>query len=427
MAFVNIPPNLQDMFNGIYDRLSKLETGPNQPLYVAESAQGSAASAAAQAANAETQAVQAQALASIASLQATQAQTSADGKNSIYYSTSTPGSTPNKAGDIWYQYGTVAPYVNKVIAQWSGAGGTSWTSTGLSGLVLSTLDAGSITTGTLNAIEITAGDSSQSTNFHVSPTGYMAAQGAYIQGTITADQGIFRGSLYSTQGTIAQFNIDQYGMYATAQGVLSLDTASGSVVAGGTSYLTKLSVNGATIGTGYEMAVEGDVYISNSLEVINSFTANSAYTYGSVRFNGSAGAAGRFDIFTSGSVRSLYTYNIARSSNTRAVIIDDVGNIGTSASTRRKKHEIENYAINSNALLQLPVRTFKYKPEIDETQSVQYGFIAEEAQDLGLDELIQYDADGIPDYFAYEKLPIFLLQLIQEQDKRIKDLEAKLQ
>ena len=107
------------------------------------------------------------------------------------------------------------------------------------------------------------------------------------------------------------------------------------------------------------------------------------------------------------------------------MIIDSSGNFGTTASTRRKKHEIQSYKIDSNALLNLDVKTFKYKPEFDSDQQIQHGFIAEEAQALGLDELIQYDSTGEPDYFAYEKLPIFLLQLAQEQEARIQALEGK--
>jgi hypothetical protein len=105
--------------------------------------------------------------------------------------------------------------------------------------------------------------------------------------------------------------------------------------------------------------------------------------------------------------------------------ISSSGLYGTTASTRRKKHEIESYSIDSAALLNLDVKTFKYNPDIDEAQSVQYGFIAEEAQELGLDELIQYDSTGVPDYFAYEKLPIFLLQLIKELKAEIDTLKGE--
>ena len=108
MAFVNLPPNLQDLFYGITDRIAKLETGPNQAMYTAESAQfaaqGSteialsaqsvATQAQIQAINAGIQANIAQSQATLASSQATQAQLSANGKNTIYYGTT---ATPNTA------------------------------------------------------------------------------------------------------------------------------------------------------------------------------------------------------------------------------------------------------------------------------------------------------------------------------------------
>jgi hypothetical protein len=108
MAFVNLPPNLQDLFYGITDRIAKLETGPNQAMYTAEaaeiSAQGSTAialsaqsvatQAQVQAINASIQANIAQSQATIASSQATNAQLSANGKNTIYYGTT---ATPNTA------------------------------------------------------------------------------------------------------------------------------------------------------------------------------------------------------------------------------------------------------------------------------------------------------------------------------------------
>jgi hypothetical protein len=108
MAFVNLPPNLQDMFYGITDRIAKLETGPNQAMYTAEeaqlSAQGSiaialvaqstASQAQVQAINASIQATIAQSQATLASSQATVAQQSANGKNTIYYGTT---ATPNTA------------------------------------------------------------------------------------------------------------------------------------------------------------------------------------------------------------------------------------------------------------------------------------------------------------------------------------------
>lgn len=82
---------------------------------------------------------------------ATAAQTTANGKNKVTYSTSTPGSTANTAGDIWFQTSGAT-----IIGQWQGNGGTSWTSVTLTNAVISTLDAAKITTGTLDANRIGA-------------------------------------------------------------------------------------------------------------------------------------------------------------------------------------------------------------------------------------------------------------------------------
>jgi hypothetical protein len=84
-------------------------------------------------------------------------QATADGKNSVHYTTypDGPGTTANVAGDLWYQYGT-GGNANVVTAQWVGAGGTSWTATTLSNVVVASLDAGAITTGYLSAARINA-------------------------------------------------------------------------------------------------------------------------------------------------------------------------------------------------------------------------------------------------------------------------------
>jgi hypothetical protein len=62
---------------------------------------------------------------------------------------------------------------------------------------------------------------------------------------------------------------------------------------------------------------------------------------------------------------------------------------------------------------------------IDEEQNPEYGFIAEDADRIGLYELVGYDKEGLPEYFAYEKLPIFLLQLIKELKAEIDTLKGE--
>jgi hypothetical protein len=270
MAFVNLPPNLQDMFYSITDRIAKLETGPNQAMYTAEAAQGSAQSATAialsaqsvatqaqiqainagiQANNAASQATIAQSQATIASSQATAAQVTANGKNKVYYSTTVPGSTANTVGDIWYQYGTSGVYLNKVIAQFSGAGGTSWTPVTVSGLVIANIDAGSITTGTLSAITISAGSGANA--FNVSSSGVMSAQGAWIKGNITADSGTFNGTVNAATGYFGNlaggnyWSIGASGLTAVGSGTITGGLIQGSSITVPNSASWKFAVDSA--------------------------------------------------------------------------------------------------------------------------------------------------------------------------------------
>ncbi len=376
MAFVNLPPNLQDIFGSINDRIAKLETGPNQPMYtaeyaqsVAESAQGgsltaqttaaaalaqstiaqaqatsaqaaaaganttastalaqstiaqaqalsaqataaaantTASTASAQATQASAQAVTAQATANTAMLQATVAsaqaitaqntanaaasqattaqataniantnatvaQTTANGKSTVTYSTSAPGVTANRAGDIWYQYGTAGTYANKVIAQFSGNGGTSWTPVTVSGLIIANIDAGAITTGTLSAITITAGTGANS--FNVSSSGVMSAQGAYIKGNITADSGTFNGQVNATSG---YFGSPTNGWQINAGGIAGL----------GSGYISGGAIQGTSFNNG-----NGTFFVNSSGDLV----AQSVYVKGAV-----LGTSGYFGNGTNG-------------------------------------------------------------------------------------------------------------------------------
>lgn len=80
------------------------------------------------------------------------AQTTANGKNKVTYSTSTPGTTANAAGDIWFQKNVS----NVIIGHWEGAGGTTWVAKTIDNAVIANLDAGKITAGTISADRIGA-------------------------------------------------------------------------------------------------------------------------------------------------------------------------------------------------------------------------------------------------------------------------------
>jgi hypothetical protein len=134
------------------------------------------------------------------------AQSTANGKNTVYYSTSAPGSTPNTAGDIWWQYSS-----GVVVGQFVGTGGTSWTSAPIGNAVIANLDAGKITTGFLDvagSVVITS-DKTKTGNqarIEINSLGFYAYDGTTATVSITnSGTALFTGSITGstiTGGTI---------------------------------------------------------------------------------------------------------------------------------------------------------------------------------------------------------------------------------
>jgi len=469
MPFVNLPPNLKDIFYSLSDRIAKLETGPNQAMYEAEAASSQATQAEAdaiaagvQANYAASQAVIAQSQATIASTQATLAQTTANGKNRVWYSTTTPGATPNTVGDIWYQYGVTAPYVNKVIAQWSGAGGTTWTSVTVSGLVIANIDAGSITTGTLSAIQITAGSGANS--FNVSSTGVMSAQGVYVKGAIVADSGTFTGSIRASAG-----------YFGTGTGATLTDgwsITSTGLTAVGDGNLT----GGLITGTAFQTATSGaritlNVGSDNLIKLYPDSTSNPGYIqaysagpYGVLKINGPyttgwdnsniqfyslssslsyiqlsgdvISVIGGFTVLNgaifSGSIEAngTITYpGAATASGSTLVLVSTgrrIGYVSSSRTTKKNITPIQGSYIEKLLTLEPVEFDWKDQPE-DMPYRRNYGLIAEDvaALDNEMESIVNYNEEGAPITISYERLCTFLVLAVKELQAEINEIRGQ--
>lgn len=556
MAFVNLPPNFQDMFNALSDRISKLETGPNEPLYyaisaqtVADSAQGSATGAQSTATNAQLQATQAllqsnnaasqatiaQAQATIASSQATNAQSSANGKNTVYYTgpgapapgyaaingnyfinypvnneisltgyngfkigdvVTLSGMTPSllngitgtvtyqsytgfriakaglvsssgtatgtatnsnttsfNVGDIWFQYNSSG----QVIAQYtySGAG---WGSAPITNAVITNLDAGKITTGILNAIEINAG--SGGTAFHVSPTGFMSAQGVYIQGNITADTGTFNGAVKATSG---YFGSPSNGFLIGSTGIsgYGAGTINGGIITGTTIQSTNMysgSINSSTITTnagsiaGWTLSSTGltnpsaNTVISSSDADAVAFSTTRQGIFKYMQINGASGttlgsstlAVGGIltvdsDATLVGNIRSVGTTNTTTGSTANAYINPTSGLFARSTSSMRYKKEIEHQEIDPFSVLQLKPKSYFDKTEYEANNNSGEGLprllgvIAEEVAQIPVlkDLLVTYNQDGEPDAVNYDRIAVAMIPLLKNLNDRLEALEKK--
>jgi hypothetical protein len=114
------------------------------------------------------------------------------------------------------------------------------------------------------------------------------------------------------------------------------------------------------------------------------------------------------------------------------VFVNANGQLGTLTSSQRFKHAIANMGAESDLLMKLRPVAFYYKPELDETQTRQYGLVAEEVAQVAPD-LVVFDKDGQPQTVRYHFVNAMLLNEVQKQRRtilqqqaEIKDLAARL-
>ena len=114
----------------------------------------------------------------------------------------------------------------------------------------------------------------------------------------------------------------------------------------------------------------------------------------------------------------------------RVVNVISTDLIGTEASTARLKQNIEPYIFNEQGILSIEPKRFKYNEKVEgggDDSSWRYGFIAEEAVAAGLSELCGFDEEGLPEYFAYEKMCVAQQQIIRTLWSKVESLEARIQ
>lgn len=356
---------------------------------------------------------------------ASTAQTTADGKNKVTYSTSTPGSTANAIGDIWYQYGTSAPNVGRIIAQYMGAGGTSWTQTTVSGLVIANIDAGSITTGTLSvALGITTGTGTFTVN---ALTGAMYADSATITGTITGGvvqtssggtavvmEGSTNSIGFKNGGTYSGFItpigagavIMHYGTTPSATGYprTSVSSTTASLAANGSNSLSITTTGNNMVG---DMNFLNYVKFTQSVDVMKAFNAfDEIYAI----FGAATTVTNTPNTWmsTSGQIRRSTSSSIRYKDNvTNLVDIDE---------------------LHPKKLLDLPVRAFTYKEEYlsasdDRYQQLFPGFIAEEV-DAIYPMAADYEKGNVESWNDRILIP-GMLALIQDLYKEIATLKGE--
>ena len=97
------------------------------------------------------------------------------------------------------------------------------------------------------------------------------------------------------------------------------------------------------------------------------------------------------------------------------VVVDANGVFLRSSSSKKYKTNISVFHDNWSKLLEVAPKQYKYK----DTGQEAIGYIAEELDSLGLKWLVGYDKEGNPDFIYYDRIPIYLLEIIKQQQQQI--------
>jgi hypothetical protein len=91
-------------------------------------------------------------------------------------------------------------------------------------------------------------------------------------------------------------------------------------------------------------------------------------------------------------------------------------------SSRRYKDKIQPLQDDFSIILKVEPKSFVYKadgrPDI--------GYIAEDLDEIGLKKLINYDKEGQPNSIQYDKIPLYILEVVKAQQKEIDSLKQEL-
>ena len=101
--------------------------------------------------------------------------------------------------------------------------------------------------------------------------------------------------------------------------------------------------------------------------------------------------------------------------------IDSKGNIAPESSSLRFKEQVEPLNEDFQKILALQPKSFIYK----ETGVRGIGYAAEELDELELNNLVGYDTEGKPLTINYKLIPVYLLEVLKEQQKIIKELQTQ--
>jgi hypothetical protein len=230
------------------------------------------------------------------------------------------------------------------------------------------------------------------------------------------------GALY--QNTTGGTSTTTGGNSAFGNFALLANTTAGGNSAFGFSALTANTIGANNVAVGSAALASlasgsGNVAIGTGAGGnLNAAESNDIY----IGSSGIAGESNAIRIGFIGTITSAYIAGISgkTSANGVDVLVNGAGQLGTVKSSLRYKHQVADMGAESDVLMKLRPVAFYYKPELDDTQTRQYGLVAEEVAKVA-PELVVFGEDGTPETVRYHFVNAMLLNEVQRQRQRIEE------
>jgi len=353
------------------------------------------------------------------------------GYNSLYSNTTGSG---NLALGPFSLYNNTEGFFNVVIGSYSlysntagksnvaiGYQSLEYNTTGYSNVSLGFVSLNKNTTGNYN---IAIGDSSLYSNTEGHRNTAIGYNSLYHNETGALNVAIGCESLFSN--TIGENNlaIGYYSLYhnETGSGNLALGPFSlySNITGNANLALGSFSLYSNTVGSG-NIAIgnfagkyatgSNELYIDNRDRESNNDEKSNSLIYG-IFGNTPADQTIRFN------TQTFIVSGLGVGSGTQ-LYIDSEGKVFKGASSLKYKENVRDLEDDFLKILSISPKTFTYKNSNIED----IGYIAEDFDKLGLNKLVMYDKEGKPDAIKYDRIVLYLTEVLKLQQKDIEEIK----
>jgi hypothetical protein len=289
-------------------------------------------------------------------------------------------------------------------ALWHDTDGSYNTAVGTAALLL---NVGDQTTGEGlgNTAIGTAALLSNTTGANNTGLGFLALEQNNIGGANTAT------GVQALQNNAAGSTNTGFGAFALSLNIIgSANTAIGANALGANTVDANTAVGAAALqlnSTGMHNTAVGTAALAGANQTNGSFNV-----YVGDGVGGVAGEIGQTYI------RNINLVGISGGGTDTVTVELSTGRLGHLSSSRRYKEDITPMSNASEALYRLKPVTYRYKKEIDPTQSPAFGLIAEEVAEVN-PALVAHNAKGQPESVHYEMVNAMLLNEFLKEHKEI--------